>query len=228
MAAVILSAFRASTVDVDIIKRMGPLIFLGGGAGIVITRSMYHANNEVLRWIWIFFGSSLALKMFLGRDDWKTLTPCRDLHGWRSEITAFSHRLISTSTLMSIGSAMFTVLCCMHGARRTESGWHWRRTLGMILAILWIASYIIFRYRTSLETTAIFARLATSAFRCLHAVRREDRAHCIVSSKARARGSRGRASSRPSSSGTSLWALLTQYTAGTNKRLEISSYYKGQ
>ncbi|MBY0559410.1 sulfite exporter TauE/SafE family protein [Hyphomicrobium sp.] len=63
------SAFRArGTVDIDVVKRMGPWIVLGVIAGSVIA---HYASSEALRWIWVVFGTALAAKMFLGRDDWK-------------------------------------------------------------------------------------------------------------------------------------------------------------
>ncbi|MFT3730970.1 MAG: sulfite exporter TauE/SafE family protein [Hyphomicrobium sp.] len=131
------SAFRArGTVDIDIVKRMGPWIFFGVGAGIIIA---YYASSEVLRWIWVFFGTALALKMFLGRDDWRISD---HLPGppWL-EIAAFLIGLIST--LMGIGGATFTVpLFTLHGmpllrAVGTATG------IGAVIAVPGIAGYII-------------------------------------------------------------------------------------
>jgi uncharacterized membrane protein YfcA len=63
------AAFRArGTVDIDIVRRMGPWIFVGVTAGILIAD---HASSVALRWVWVVFGTALAIKMALGRDDWR-------------------------------------------------------------------------------------------------------------------------------------------------------------
>ena len=104
------SAFRArGTVDIDVIKRMGPWIFFGVVAGSVIA---YYASSEMLRWIWVVFGTLLALKMFLGRDDWKIADtlPAPPVAGRRRSPIGL------VSTLMGIGGATFTVpLLTLHG-----------------------------------------------------------------------------------------------------------------
>lgn len=131
------SAFRArGTVDIDVVKRMGPWIFLGVVAGIVIAS---YASSEFLRWIWVFFGTALALKMFLGRDDWK-ISSVLPRPPWL-EMAAFVIGLIST--LMGIGGATFTVpLLTLHGmtllkAVGTATG------IGAVIAIPGLAGYII-------------------------------------------------------------------------------------
>ncbi|MET0409267.1 MAG: sulfite exporter TauE/SafE family protein [Hyphomicrobium sp.] len=131
------AAFRArGSVDIGVVKRMGPGIFLGVMAGIVVA---YFATSEVLRWIWVFFGTALALKMFLGRDDWK-LSDTLPRSPWL-EIAAFIIGLVST--LMGIGGATFTVpLLTLHGmpllkAVGTATG------IGTVIAVPGIVGYII-------------------------------------------------------------------------------------
>ncbi len=131
------SAFRArGTVDLDVVKRMGPWIFVGVVVGVVIA---YYASSELLRWIWVFFGTALALKMFFGRDDWK-ISDALPRPPWL-EIPAFAIGLIST--LMGIGGATFTVpLLTLHGmallrAVGTATG------IGAVIAVPGIAGYII-------------------------------------------------------------------------------------
>jgi uncharacterized protein len=131
------SAYRArGTVDVGVIKRMAPWIILGVIAGIVIA---YFASSEVLRWIWVFIGTTLALKMFLGRDDWK-ISDALPRPPWL-EIGGFIIGMIST--LMGIGGATFTIpLLTLHGmpllrAVGTATG------IGAVIAVPGIAGYII-------------------------------------------------------------------------------------
>nr|HML29242.1 sulfite exporter TauE/SafE family protein [Hyphomicrobium sp.] len=131
------AAYRArGTVDMDVVKRMGPWIFFGVTAGIVVA---YYASSEVLRWIWVVFGSALAVKMFLGRDDWK-LDDVLPAPPWL-EILSFLIGLIST--LMGIGGATFTVpLLTLHGmpllrAVGTATG------IGAVIAVPGIVGYVI-------------------------------------------------------------------------------------
>lgn len=130
-------AFRArGSVDVAVVKRMGPWIFLGVVAGSVIA---YYASSEVLRWIWVVFGTALAVKMFLGRDDWKIADTLPN-PPWVEGI-AFLIGLIST--LMGIGGATFTVpYLTLYGfpllkAVGTATG------VGTIIAVPGIVGYVI-------------------------------------------------------------------------------------
>jgi uncharacterized membrane protein YfcA len=131
------SAFRArGTVDIGVVQRMGPWIFLGVTAGIVIA---YYASSEALRWIWVVFGTLLALKMFLGRDDWR-IADSLPRPPWL-EAAAIVIGLIST--LMGIGGATFTVpLLTLHAmpllrAVGTATG------IGTVIAIPGIIGYVI-------------------------------------------------------------------------------------
>jgi len=131
------AAFRArGTVDIDIVRRMGPWIFVGVAAGILIAD---HASSVALRWVWVVFGTALAIKMALGRDDWRianTLPRPPWLEG-----AAFGIGTIST--LMGIGGASFTVpLLTLFGrpilqAVATATG------LGPIIAIPGLIGYVI-------------------------------------------------------------------------------------
>jgi uncharacterized membrane protein YfcA len=86
----------------NVVRRMGPWIFLGVALGVAVAKG---ASSEALRWVWVIFGTLLALKMALGRDDWRIageLPRPPVLEG-----AAFAIGLIST--LMGIGGATFTV-----------------------------------------------------------------------------------------------------------------------
>ncbi|MBS0269834.1 MAG: sulfite exporter TauE/SafE family protein [Proteobacteria bacterium] len=131
------SAFRArGTVEIDVVRRMGPWIVLGVIAGIVIA---HYASSETLRWIWVIFGTALAAKMYLGRDDWRIADKLP--RPPRLEGAAAIIGLIST--LMGIGGATFTVpLLTLYGmpllrAVGTATG------IGTAIAIPGIAGYII-------------------------------------------------------------------------------------
>ena len=130
-------SFRArGTVDMDVVRRMGPWIFVGAALGVGIASN---ASSVALRWVWVAFGTALAIKMALGRDDWQvagTLPPPPWL-----EAGAFLIGVMST--LMGIGGATFMVpLLTLHGrsmlqAVATATG------VGPIIAIPGVAGYII-------------------------------------------------------------------------------------
>lgn len=131
------SAFRArGTVEIPVVRRMGPWIFLGVVAGSVIA---FYASSEVLRWIWVVFGSALAVKMFLGRDDWR-ISDTLPRPPWLEAVACLIGLI---STLMGIGGATFTVpFLTLHGmpllrAVGTATG------IGAIIAIPGLIGYVI-------------------------------------------------------------------------------------
>ncbi len=119
IAPTVLRSFSAhnarGVVDMAVIKRMGPWIVLGVSLGIIIAKS---ASSEALRWVWVVAGSVLALKMALGRDDWRLgseLPPPP-----RLEVMSFGIGVLST--LMGIGGATFTVpLLTLYGRGLLQS-----------------------------------------------------------------------------------------------------------
>lgn len=128
--------YSRGSVDVAVIKRMGPWIFLGVVAGLILASG---ASSEMLRWVWVVFGALLAVKMAAGRDDWRIadeLPPPPAL-----EAVAFCIGVISV--MMGIGGATFTVpLLTLYGrsllqAIGTATG------VGAIIAVPGLAGYMI-------------------------------------------------------------------------------------
>ncbi|MGQ0456713.1 MAG: sulfite exporter TauE/SafE family protein [Hyphomicrobium sp.] len=140
IAPTVLMSFRShrarGAVDEIAVRRMGPWIFCGVALGIVIAKG---ASSEALRWVWVVFGSLLALKMALGRDDWK-LADDLPRPPWL-EAAAFAIGVVSV--LMGIGGATFTVpLLTLHGrpllqAVGTATG------IGPIIAIPGLIGYML-------------------------------------------------------------------------------------
>ncbi len=102
-------------VDMAVVRRIGPWVALGVIAGTLVAKD---ASSEALRWVWVIFGSLLAAKMALGRDDWRladTLPRPPFLEG-------LSFVIGTISTLMGIGGATFTVpLLTLHGKPLLQS-----------------------------------------------------------------------------------------------------------
>ncbi|MCC7253471.1 sulfite exporter TauE/SafE family protein [Hyphomicrobium sp.] len=101
-----ISSFRAhlkkGAVDTAVVRRLAPFIVAGVLAGIALVSSV---NGTVLKWVWIVCGSFIAIKMALGRDDWRISNDVPDNAAIR--VAAFAIGLVST--LMSIGGGMFLV-----------------------------------------------------------------------------------------------------------------------
>ncbi len=89
-------------VDTGLLKRLGPWVVAGVLLGIVLASA---ASGDVLKGVWIVFAGVLAIKMALGRDDWRLGGELPQ--GWALEAAALAIGLVST--LMSIGGGMFFV-----------------------------------------------------------------------------------------------------------------------
>ena len=130
-------AFRArGSIDMDVVRRLGPWVFLGVTLGVLIAGS---ASSVALRWVWVIFGTCLTIKMALGRDDWQ-ISDTLPRPPW---LEAGGFLIGVISTLMGIGGATFMVpLMTLHGrpllqAVATATG------IGPIIAIPGIIGYII-------------------------------------------------------------------------------------
>jgi uncharacterized protein len=132
-------SFRAhlakGAVDSDLLARLGPFVVAGVGAGILLVSS---ASGNILKLVWIVCGAILALKLAIGRDDWRLGS---DLpRSYLAEVIAFLIGVVST--LMSIGGGMFFVaFFTLYGrpilrAVATSSGF------GPMIALPGVAGYI--------------------------------------------------------------------------------------
>jgi uncharacterized membrane protein YfcA len=122
-------------VDRDVLRRLGPSVVAGVIAGSALVSV---ASDTALTLVWIVCGGFLALKMALGRDDWRLGD---DLpKSYILEAVAFAIGLVST--LMSIGGGMFfATLLTLYGrpilgAVATSSGF------GPLIAIPGLMGYI--------------------------------------------------------------------------------------
>lgn len=128
--------YARRSVDTNVVRRMGPWICLGVVIGIVIAKD---ASSEFLRWIWVVFGTALAIKMAIGRDDWRIADKLPQPP--RLEVSAFGIGIVST--LMGIGGATFTVpLLTLYGrpllqAVGTATG------IGAIIALPGLIGYMV-------------------------------------------------------------------------------------
>ena len=103
-------AHRArGTVDLDLVSRLAPAIVLGVVFGVMAAS---RAGGDFLKWVWIIMGSFLAIRMGLGRDDWRLGDDIPE--SWAVEAYAVFVGFISA--LMSIGGgAYMTLLMTLYG-----------------------------------------------------------------------------------------------------------------
>lgn len=134
-----ISSFRShlakGAVETTVLKRLAPFVIAGVAAGVALVSSV---SSTALKWVWIACGGFLALKMALGREDWRLADDVPDTALVRA--AAFAIGLVST--LMSIGGGMFLVsLFTLCGwpilkAVATSSGF------GPLIAVPGLAGYI--------------------------------------------------------------------------------------
>ena len=103
-------AHRArGTVDLDLVRRLAPAIVLGVAFGVVAAS---RASGDFLKWVWIVMGSFLAIRMGLGRDDWRLGNDIPK----SSAVEAYATFVGFISALMSIGGgAYMTLLMTLYG-----------------------------------------------------------------------------------------------------------------
>jgi uncharacterized membrane protein YfcA len=133
------SSFRShrarGAVQTDVLRRLGPYVVAGVLVGIALVSSV---SGAALKWVWIVCGTALAIKMALGREDWRIADTVPD-NAW---IRAAAFAIGLVSTLMSIGGGMFLVsLFTLCGwpiltAVATSSGF------GPLIAIPGLAGYV--------------------------------------------------------------------------------------
>jgi uncharacterized membrane protein YfcA len=90
------------TVDMALLKRVAPFVVAGVVVGVVTAKA---SSGDVLKWVWAVAAMLVALKMALGREDWR-LADHLPPSPW-PQIGAGAIGLLST--LMSIGGATFVV-----------------------------------------------------------------------------------------------------------------------
>lgn len=113
MSATTIRSFMAhkakGAVDLAFLKRVVPWVLLGVVFGALVAHAV---TGGTLQWIWGILGTLLALKLALGRDDWRlgNELPKGPL------VPLWSTAVGLSSTLMSIGGTAFmTTLMTLYG-----------------------------------------------------------------------------------------------------------------
>jgi uncharacterized membrane protein YfcA len=98
------------SVDTQLLRRVAPFILLGVLAGVLTAKA---SSGATLKWVWVMAAGLVALKMALGREDWRLgdRLPPSPWPQAAASVVAY------TSTLMSIGGATFVVpLLTLYGS----------------------------------------------------------------------------------------------------------------
>lgn len=127
---------RRGGVDMSLIKRLILPVFIGVVIGSVIAK---YSHTTTLKWVWVVFGSLIALKMLFGRESWKLGDEIP-----KSRIVDLYGVAVGTiSTLMSIGGgAYITTMMTLYGrsiqqAVGTSSGFGPMIALPGMLGFVW-------------------------------------------------------------------------------------------
>lgn len=106
IAPTVISSFRGhlkkGAVDIAVLKRLAPFVVAGVVGGVALLSIV---SGTVLKWVWIVCALLFAVKMALGREDWRLADDVPD--NWLVKLAAFFIGVIST--LMSIGGGMFVI-----------------------------------------------------------------------------------------------------------------------
>ncbi len=122
-------------VDTDLLRRIGPFVVAGVIVGAAFVSA---ASGTALKWVWIVCGGLLAVKMALGRDDWRLGD---ELPG-RGVMSAIAFAIGLISTLMSIGGGMFFVSVLTLYGRSILSAVATSSGFGPMIAVPGLIGYI--------------------------------------------------------------------------------------
>ncbi len=89
-------------VDTKVLWRLGPWMVAGVIGGTLYASS---STGDGLKWVWVIFGNLLALKLALGRDDWRLGDDLPKPPG----VELYGLAVGFVSVLMSIAGASFVV-----------------------------------------------------------------------------------------------------------------------
>ncbi len=130
-------AHRARGIaDLAFVKRMSIPVIAGVILGSLVARS---SGGDVLKWVWVVMGSFLALRMFLGRDDWRLGA---DIPKGRA-VEVYGVLIGTISTLMSIGGGAYVVILMtlygrtLHQAVATSSGFGPLIAIPGLIGFMW-------------------------------------------------------------------------------------------
>lgn len=122
-------------VDMNLWRRFAPWVLLGVVAGVVTAHA---ASGTSLKWVWIIISALVALKLALGRDDWRL---GNDVPG-RPWLEGAFFGFGWLSTLMSIGGGTFVVPYLTLYGRSILSAVASASSFGPLIAVPGVLGYV--------------------------------------------------------------------------------------
>ncbi len=127
--------FAKGTVDMALWRRFAPWVLLGVFAGVVTADV---ASGTSLKWIWIVVSALVAVKLALGREDWKLGEAVPQRPWLEGAFLSFGW----LSTLMSIGGGTFVVPYLTLYGRSILSAVASAASFGPLIAVPGVLGYI--------------------------------------------------------------------------------------
>lgn len=146
--------YAKGAVDMTLWRRFAPWTCLGVIAGAFVA---HLSSGTALKWVWIVVSGSVAIKLALGREDWKLGSDIPRAPWF--EGTFFSFGVLST--LMSIGGGTFVVPYLTLYGRKILSAVASAASFGPLIAVPGVIGYILagWDYDASLPLTIGYVSL---------------------------------------------------------------------
>lgn len=122
--------------DIAFVKRMAVPVVIGVLLGALVAR---HSGGTFLKCVWIVMGTLLAIRMYLGRDDWRLGSDIPK----SLAVEAYGVAIGAISVLMSIGGGAYVVILMtlygrpIHQAVATSSGFGPLIAIPGLLGFMW-------------------------------------------------------------------------------------------
>lgn len=143
IAPTVITSLRAhnarGSVDMVIVRRMAPWVFAGVLAGLVVASQV---SGVAMRWIWVVFGTLLAIKTALGSDFGRLA----DDVPRPPVLEGFGFLIGGASTLMGIGGATFTVPLMTVCGRPILQAIGTATGIGAVIALPGLVGYMVAGY----------------------------------------------------------------------------------
>ena len=146
--------YAKGAVDMDLWRRFAPWTLIGVVVGILVA---HVASGVALKWVWIIVSAVVALKLALGRDDWRLGSEVPQAPWFEAAFFSFG----SLSTLMSIGGGTFVVPYLTLFGRKILSAVASAASFGPLIAVPGVIGYMVagWHYESTLPMTLGYVSL---------------------------------------------------------------------
>lgn len=128
--------YGKGSVDMALWRRFAPWTLLGVAAGVLTAHA---ASGAALKWVWIVISALVAVKLALGREDWKLSDDVPGRPWFEGAFFGFGW----LSTLMSIGGGTFVVPYLTLYGRNILSAVANAASFGPLIAVPGVFGYML-------------------------------------------------------------------------------------